>query len=71
MGRVNQLQEDAAGALRVHEDVSVAASAGLDFIRNQPNAVSFESFNRGGQVRHPQANMMQAFTALRDEFGDG
>ena len=70
MGRVDQLQEDAARALWVHEDVSMAAGAGLDLLRHQPHAVSLESFDGRRQVGNSQANVMQSFATLRDEFGD-
>lgn len=71
MCTLNQLQQHASGALGVHENVAMAASSGLDFFRDETNAILFQFGNRGRQVGNAQADVVQALAAFGDEFGDG
>lgn len=54
----------------MHEDVLMAACASFYFLGYETHAVALEASDCGPQVWHFQADVVQAFPALGDEFGD-
>src|SRR5262245_25166046 len=68
--RLDQLQQHAACARRVHKDVTVPPRAGLDLFGNQAYSASLEFFDRLREVSDTEGNMVQPLAALCQELGD-
>src|SRR5260370_37552663 len=67
---LDELQQHARRALRVHEHIPMAPRTGLDLIRHQANTVALQFCNRRRQIGNAHTNMMQSLSMFDDEFGN-
>src|SRR5262245_37920872 len=68
---LDQLQQNATRARRMHKHIAVSAGSGLDLIGDQAHAVFFQPLDCRGKIRNAQAHVMQAFAALGQKLRDG
>ena len=52
------------------KDVTMAAGAGLDFIRRQTSTIQFELSHSSGKIRNAQTDVVQALSAFGYELRD-
>ena len=55
----------------MNKDISVSACAGFDFFGDETNVVLFQFGDCGREVRDAETDVVEAFSALCDEFCDG
>ena len=54
----------------MHKHILVPTCAGLDLIRDEAHTVSLQALDGSPQVRNLQADVVEAFAALGNEFRD-
>jgi hypothetical protein len=55
----------------MNENVTVSACAHLDVFGDEANVVLFQLSDGGREIRDAEADMVEALSALCDEFRDG